>query len=243
MSAMMQVMSTQRVLPVNTWTGTTTGLQLNLLNAPAAGTTWTDASGNGNNGTVRTSGSGSATYTIVNNGGLTLGSSNLTNMAMVSTGYNLSSAFTVEVVANITASGFWASLFGNDNYNSGTGYFGYWGSSTTFNLGSSSRTNSYTVTANAGVIRQFTMVYDNTPSVKLYINGTLQTATSTGYSLAPTASTTGLNFGSRHPNDGTANTPNDCATGTYYQMRVYNIALSQSQVTDNYNAIKSTYGI
>lgn len=249
MTGIMMNMMTNMARPVspvvpNVWTGTTTGLQLNYLNAPSSGSTWTDASGSGNNGTVYTAGTGAATYTTSNNGGLTLGPSQITNMAMIAnTSYNLSVPFSVEVIANITATSFWATLFGNEVYNSGTGWFAYWSGSTSLTVGSPSRTNIYTVTASTSAIRQFIITVDATPSLKLYINGTLQNPISTGYTLAPTAATTGLNFGSRHPNAGTAGTPNDCATGTYYQMRAYNIALSQAQVTANYNAVKTTYGI
>jgi hypothetical protein len=228
----------------NVWTGTTTGLQLNYLNAPSTGSTWRDESGNGLNASVYTAGTGSSTYVSSNNGGLTLGPSNITNMAMVAnTGYNLSVPFSVEVIANITASSFWATLFGNENYNSALGWFAYWTSSTSITIGSTSRTNIYTVTANASAIRQFIITVDATPTLNFYINGTLQIPVSTGYTVAPSTSTSGLNFASRHPNGGTTGTPNDCAPGTYYQMRAYNIALSQSQVTANYNAVKTTYGI
>lgn len=229
----------------NLWTGTTTGLQINYLNAPVRGaTTWTDVSGNGRNGTLYTIGTGSGTYTSSNNGGQTLGPSNNTNAAMIANNsYNLSVPFSIEVVADISASSFWATLWGNENYNAGSGWFAYWINSTTMNIGGTSRYNQYGVTASTGSVRQFIVTVDATPTLNLYINGVLQTATTTGYTVAPSTSTSGMNFGSRHPNAGTSSTPNDCANGTYYQMRAYNIALNQTQVTANYNAIKTTYGI
>lgn len=244
MMSMMTNMHRASPVTPNVWTGTTTGLQLNYLNAPSSGSTWTDASGSGNNGTVYTAGTGAATYTTNNNGGLTLGPSNITNMAMVAnTSYNLSVPFSIEVIANITATSFWATLFGNENYNAGSGWFAYWSGSGFLTIGSPSRTNGYAVTANTGTIRQFIITVDGTPSLNLYINGVLQSPSTSGYTVAPGTSTSGLNFGSRHPNAGNTGTPNDCATGTYYQMRAYNIALNQSQVTANYNAVKTTYGI
>lgn len=243
MSAMNNVPAASAVTP-NSWTGTTTGLQINYLNAPSSGTTWTDESGNGRNGTVYTTGAGASTYTTNRNGGLNFGPANITNMAMLAnTSYNLSVPFTIEVIANIVAPQYWATLWGNENYNSGTGWFAYWTGSTSLTIGSPSRANIYTVNATSGGIKQYTVTVDATPSLNLYINGTLQTPISTGYTVAPSASTTGLNFGSRHPNAGNTGTPNDCAPGTYYQMRAYNIALNQSQVTANYDAVKTTYGI
>lgn len=229
---------------LNTWTGTTTGLQINYLNAPNSGTTWLDASGNGRDGTIYKVGTGTSTYSSGNNGGIITGPSNNTNTSMVAnTSYNLSVPFTVEVIANIAASSFWCSLFGNEYYSSNLGWFGYWNSSTTLLIGSPGQLNSYNVTTNTGTIRQFIVTVDATPNLNLYINGTLQTPSSTGYTSAPSVASSGLNFGSRHPNTGDIGTPTDCANGTYYQMRAYDIALSQSQVTNNYDAVKSTYGI
>lgn len=222
------------------WTGTTTGLQLNLMNAPASGTTWTDLTGNGNVGTVRTIGSGTATYSSSTGGGLTVGSSINANAAMVSTAYNPTVPFTIEMVTNVTSTSFWTSLFGAESYTAGNGWLAYWGGATSFTAGSTSRINSYTLTANTGSTRHFVITVDATPSLKLYVNGVLQTPNSTGYNLTPTVANTGINFGSRHPNAGTTNTPNDCITGTHYQMRVYNIALNQTQVTANYAAVKSS---
>lgn len=227
-------------VPSKTWTGTTTGLQLNYLNAPISGNTWIDASGNNRNGTVYKIGTGSAPYTSAKGGGLTFGPSVNTNASMLTTSYNLSAPFTIEIVANLNSSSFWATLFGNEVFNSSLGWFAYWGGSTTLQIGSTSRTNSYSVSANTGSTRHFVIVIDNTPSATLYINGSLINPTSTAYSLAPSVASNGLNFGSRHPNDGSSNVPTDSATGTYYQMRVYNIALNSTQVTNNYNAVKSS---
>lgn len=227
----------------NVWTGTTTGLQMNLLNAPNTGTTWRDDSGNGNNGTVRTAGTGSSTYSSGSNGGLTFASGGSTNAAYVTTNLNMASGWTIEVVANFTPSSFPAYIFGNDFVNGGQGWWAYFYSSTIVRVGSVSRENLFTVTANTGATRQFTMVFNTTPSIDFYINGTLQSAFSTSYGLAPTPATNGIYFNGRHPNDGSTNVPTETGTGTYYQMRAYNTALTSTQVTANYNAIKTTYGI
>ena len=227
----------------NVWTGTTTGLQLNLLNAPLTGTTWRDESGNGNNGTVLTAGTGSSTYSSSSNGGLTFASGGSTNAAMITTNYNLVNGGSVEVVANFTPSTFPAYVFGNDVVNSGLGWWAYFFSSTVFKVGSVSRENLFTLTANTGSTRQFTFVFNNTPSIDFYVNSTLQSPFSSSYGLAPSPATNGIYFNSRHPADGSTNVPTETGTGTYYQMRVYSTSLNQTQVTANYNAIKTTYGI
>ena len=60
--------------------------------------------------------------------------------------------------------------------------------------------------------------------------------------------TTEFLFGARHTNAGTGatdklNNVNSSLYPIFYQMRVYNKALSGSEITQNYNAIKTTYGI
>jgi hypothetical protein len=74
----------------------------------------------------------------------------------------------------------------------------------------------------------------------------IERKTGTGTYAGPSGgvSTTGLNFGSRHPNGtGTANTPTDSLKGVYYQMRVYDKPLSQTEVTQNFDTIKGTYSL
>ena len=55
-------------------------------------------------------------------------------------------------------------------------------------------------------------------------------------------------FGSRHNNDGTGatdklNNSNTALQPVFYQMRVYNKVLSAAERTQNYDAVKATYGI
>ena len=62
-----------------------------------------------------------------------------------------------------------------------------------------------------------------------------------GGSSSPTPSTAGFLFGARHTNGGTGAT--DYFKATYYQMRIYNTNISDADVTTNFNAIKTTYGL
>lgn len=217
-----------------------TNLILNLLSAPTLGGTWTDASGNGRNGTVRTVGTGSATYTSSNGGGLTLGSANNTDAAMISTGYILPvTNWSVEIVADTQPNGYWASLFGSEVFTTNLGHFMYWSGNTGVNIGKPTNYNTYNdILPTSGGPRHIVVTVTG-GVLRAYLNGTLLTPTTTGY-IAPSNTGSGtLNFGSRHPNGGTNNTPVDCMPGTYYQMRVYNKALSQAEVTQNYTASKS----
>ncbi len=205
------------------------GLVMNLINPPSSGTTWTDASGNGNNVTIN----GSPTYTTNNGGGYTTSST-----SYISTGYNLPSAFTVSIAASFNPSSYWATIWGNESWNAGKGYIAYLGSSTALNFGSPSGTAYFTISG-LSTIHIWDFVVNGTSYV-LYKDGV---SFSTGTITAPSGglSTTGLYFGARHSNAGTSFT--DACPGTYYSMRVYNRNLSASEITTNFNALRGFYGL
>ena len=219
----------------------TSGLVMNLATAPSSGTTWTDATGNGNNATLVTTGSGTLTYTATNGGGIVMGSA--VSSQVIATSYNLGTAFTVEMWCQPAAVTYWSTLWGNDIYST-KGYWAYWNSSTTMVAGGVPGGYAYTISSNPGVVKQYTFTLTGT-TFTFYLNGVAQTPSSGSFS-SPSggAGTTGLNFGSRHPNStGTASTPTDNLTGTYYQMRVYNRALTSAEVNQNFTTFHSTYGI
>jgi len=75
--------------------------------------------------------------------------------------------------------------------------------------------------------------YDGT-NIKLYINSALQQTTAAGY--VPLSSQSGINLMRRWDNP-------DCWGGKLAQMRLYRGALSATNITANFNAEKSRYGL
>jgi hypothetical protein len=205
------------------------GLVANLMNPPSSGTTWTDASGNGNNATLN----GSPTYTSANGGGYTTSST-----SYISLPNNLSSTFTVSVACSLNPSTFWATLWGNESWNAGRGYIAYFLSNTTLNLGSSTGPVSISVSG-INTVHIWDFVVNGT-SYTLYRDGV---SISTGTFTAPSGglSTNGLYFGARHTNAGTSYT--DACPGTYYSMRVYNRALSADEINTNFTVLRGNYGL
>jgi hypothetical protein len=213
---------------------------MNLATAPGSatvGTTWTDISGNGNNGTLAGSNS-YLTYTSSYGGGITI--SGAESGTYISTGYNISSnTFTISMAAAINPVSYWATWWGNDVYNSHQGYYAYMPSSSTLNFGSTNGPASYAISGYTSLaIWDFVI---NGTNVYLYKNGSLLTSSTI---TAPSGgyATDGLYFGSRHANAGGATNTDNCA-GTYYSMRVYNVALNSTQIAQNYAALKGTYGL
>lgn len=230
--------------------GVSAGLQVFLQTAPSTGATWTDASGKGNNATIVTAGGGTSTYASDHGGGLTLAGA--AGAVLNISGYNLPTdggTYSVEVVASVSSTNYWSSLFGNDDFTLNKGVVAYYGNSSNFYISTPTSNGVYapvSVATRQNINQYIITVTGNT--VKFYLNGVSQALTdntggSPGFTASSGTPTNGLMIGGRHPNAGTAGVPYDCAGGTYYLVRVYNTLLSQSDVTTNYNAIKTTYGI
>ena len=219
------------------------GLIFNLQTAPTSGTTWTDASGNGYNATLQ----GSPSYTGSFGGGIKLNNSAYTGTDYISVPYNISSTTTtIEIVASFNPTSHWATIWGNEAYSFSRGYFAYMATSTGITWGSpTSNVTTATITA-SNAVRHWTFVINGTSKL-LYLNGS-QLGTTATLNNPGSYATTEFLFGARHTNAGTGatdklNNTNSALQPVFYQMRLYNRALSGSEVTQNFNAIKGTYGL
>ena len=221
----------------------TSGLQFNLQTAPTSGTTWTDSSGNGRNATLL----GSPSYVSNNGGGIRLNNQDANGTDYISVPYNIASnTVTVEVVASFNPNSFWASIWGNEIYDTSGGYLAYVNSSTEISYGIPNSETVVTITASSA-IRQWIFVINGTQA-SLFLNGS-QVGTTDPTSNQTLFATNDFYFGARHNNNGigfggdTMNNSNSALYPVFYQMRVYNKALSGAEITQNYNAVKGTYGI
>jgi hypothetical protein len=222
----------------------TSGLVFNLETAPSSGTTWIDSSGNGYNATI----SGSATYVSNNGGGIKLNNTlaNGGGNDFISVPYNIASAtVTVEIVASFNPTSFWATIWGNESYTAGRGYLAFLQNSSTIFYGKSTAIGNETITA-SNSIRHWTFVINGTQH-SLYLNG-VQVGTTDTLAIQTLFVTSEFYFGARHVNNGVGpadrlNSSISANQPVFYQMRVYNKALSVSELQQNYNVIKGTYGL
>ena len=220
------------------------GLVFNLFTAPSSGTTWTDSSGNGYNAII----SGSATYVSNNGGGIKLNNTSEIGggVDFISVPYNInSSTVTVEIVASFNPTSFWGTIWGNDSYSANRGYFAYQASATNITWGKPQSPASNTITA-SNSIRHWVFVI-NGSNLLLYLNG-VQSGTTASIPAQTLFTTNNLYFGSRHINAGTGhqdklNSSISANQPVFYQMRVYNKALSVAEITQNLNVVRGTYGI
>jgi hypothetical protein len=232
----------RRYLPLLPAGIVTSGLQFNLQTAPTSGTTWTDTSGNSRNATLV----GSPSYVSNNGGGIRLNNEDANGTDYISVPYNITSTtLTVEVIASFNPTSFWGTIWGNEIYDTDGGYLAYVPGSTEISYGKPNSETTETITE-TNAIRQWIFVINGT-AASLFLNGS-QVGTTDTISKSGVYATGNFYFGARHFNDGTGfgdtmNNSNSVNYPVFYQMRVYNRTLSGAEITQNYNAVKDTYGI
>ena len=204
---------------------------------PGSGTTWTDLSGNGNNGTL----TNGLTYSSADGGAIVFDGSN----ESVTTGNQL------DPVADglfADSSSFWSvtSWFNSDTVASGdraiTGKGGGTGSAATYVTYQSSgnlnvRLRGGTITTvssiSANTWYQVTVTWDGT-TAKSYLNGAFTTNLAVG-----TASKQTNNFCIGATNSGGST----FFDGKISSTLVYSKALTASEITQNYNSLRGRYGL
>lgn len=213
----------------------TNGLVLNLDAAqlrsyPTSGTTWTDLSGQGNNGTL-VNGVG---FNSDNGGGLTFDGVNDYVSLSNDTGIGTSS-FTCESIVSFGATGNINSLF-SINYNyPNSGYL----IRTTSNylIIFSDYGSEVSVTSNwsfeLNTIYHITIV-QNHNNISIYINSQLDKSSTLRYPILNTINDTYI---------GRRGVSGAYLNGTLYKSQIYNRALSATEVLQNYNATKSRFGL
>lgn len=205
-------------------------VDFNLLNAPTSGTEWDDSSR-----FHRTAGI-QGTFSYTNNGFkngivLTVGGN-----AFINSEFNLNLGFwTMEMVASFNPTSYWACPWANENLNNSSGYFAYFTDSNTLNVGTHNGVDTFSVT-NTTNVNHWVFTLD-AGVIKLYQNSILLTASNVAYADPNSVGVDGLHFGARQ--QGTL----DYCPGTYYEMRAYDYAISQGDVTNSFNSLKDNYGL
>jgi hypothetical protein len=154
------------------------------------------------------------------------------------TGYNISSSpFTIRMIASLEPAGYWATLWGNENWNAGTGWLAYMGSAynLTVSTGGQSSSQSYSISSYS-TTSQYDFVFDGT-TVTVYKNGTSLGTKSFSDPSSPASND--LYIGSRHVNNGTGNT--DTCGLHLYLFEKFNSALSSSTISSDYTTNQSIY--
>ena len=200
-----------------------------------SGTTWTDLSGEGNNGTIS-----GATYSSSDNGYFDFdGTNDDVNIGNVLNQYPI----TISAWAKTSSTAAGANIVNKYTAGSANGYrlsFSSEGIGGYYFRDMNNRTNNYDTeygTVSLNTWYHAVMTVDSS-GIKFYLNASLVGSNGwTGTAQAPTT-TTPLRIGFYPYNSG----------GFYYdgqisQVSIYNKALTASEVQQNFNALKGRYGI
>ena len=208
----------------------------NTRSYPGVGTTWTDISRSGINGTL----TNGPTFNSENGGSIVFdGSNNYCSIPAIDVGKN----FTVGIWFRPNATGR-KLLFANsytyaankgflfDIGNAGTDIFLSLGNDQQFRVSSAGY-----ISANVWTYANAT--FDGT-TIKLYINGTETTYTATSGTIATISYDTNPAFLGRWLNGGTSTF--DFFAGRISNVSLYNRALTSTEIRQNYNATKTRFG-
>jgi len=215
----------------------------NALSYPGSGSTWTDISGNSRNVSLN-----NATYTSLNGGGIVFnGTSTWGSYSM--SGSGITSAYTIESVVKI-------GTLNSDS--SGSTGFTYWTDGSgghglikevdiapgkfrfahRYPYGSGSNTDDFASAATPASNTMYHITYVRGGGTqKIYINGSENSSNNT----VQGAFDSGLTQGSLGRLSQSASSR--YLSGNYHQFRIYNRALSSSEVLQNFNSVKGKFGL
>jgi hypothetical protein len=216
----------------------TNGLVLNLdcgnrLSYPTSGTTWTDLSGNNNNGTLING----PTFNPNNLGSIVFDGVDDYASVPYTTNFDATvNGITLNTwVYNNNSSGGWKAVIQRNRNGTLAAVYGIWRSTSNgwqFRLGSGGVDSTINITnATTGIWVNLTLTYNKTTLIA-YING--------------------VNVGTNTPIGYVNDTQNlligDAGVSEYFKggiasTQIYNRALSQSEILQNYNAYKTRFGL
>ena len=158
--------------------------------------------------------------------------------------YTLASgtSFTVCMWFKRVGNSYWTALFGNEVWNSGTGYVAMLtnANSITFTRGGAEELNYSNAGFASSNFNFYAFVKNPSGSNSfIYING-VQVASG---SISNVAISKPFVFNTRWENTGASPSTGDSRESQFAQMYVYNRALTASEIVQNYNATKRRYGL
>jgi len=199
----------------------------NQLSYPGSGTTLGDISGNAVSGTL-VNGVG---YNSSNGGSLVFDGND--DYVSFSSGFSSTDNLTYEAWVNPSILGGWGVVLNHDSWNTGYIHFQFAGNLLQFALnGESDKYSTYSFNTNTWY--QVAAVYSKSAkTISFYVNGSL--TNTENYSNPPTITNTNLKMGAW---DG-----GRFFAGKIGLVRIYNSALSASDIQTNFNGSKTRFGL
>jgi hypothetical protein len=208
-----------------------------------SGTVWNDLSGISNNGTLVNG----PTFSSANGGSIVFdGTNDYVNCGNMSSLLLSNNQFTVSYWLKPTTTNR-IDFFNIKNFNSPQDDIGFFIDVNKFTVyfkiqGNSTGTGLSTsiATITTGLIYNLVCVKNASQQIVQYINGVFDNNTNSSLFNTSTVALTSLWIGANRSN---ATTPAANWQGNIYNTQLYNRALSATEITQNYNALKSRFGL
>lgn len=155
---------------------------------------------------------------------------------------SLGLSWTVEFVGSFAPTTFWATMWGNEVWNTGQGHLAYLTSTVNLNIGSPNAMDEYVLDTDVSVKSYWAFTHSDNGGISVYRNGQLLTPSYNGYGASPSLAGNTLLFGARHNNDGSGQT-DTISNGTYFWTNISNTVLDANAISSNYASLQTTYGI
>ena len=154
-------------------------------------------------------------------------------------GISLGTDWTVEIIGFFNPTNFWATIWGNEVWNSGAGHLAYLTGPNNLAVGAPNSQFEYTIDPTTRAYWVFT--HADGGGIDVYRNGTLLTPYTSNYTQ-PTPANNTLIWGARHTNDGTG-TADPIGPAEYNYYNIQNVAQDATWVQTQYNNLSGPYGI
>lgn len=214
------------------------GLIVHLQNPTSS--SWTDSVSN-----LTATISGTVTYSATGGGFVTLD-----NTCYILLPYNLVRPFTVSIITSQTPNSYGQNpaIWANEEYDALKGYYLGWNNASQLLKGTPTQEGPEDLPA--GFDKTVVNMYDWAigdggafDTTNFYLNGNLR-ATGSVFPPQNGAATNNFLMNARHQNDGTIiPTPRSHSQGSYYNLQIYNTALSSTDITSKYNYMKTIYAL
>ena len=206
----------------------------NIKSYPGSGTTWTDLSGNGNNGSLQNM--DGTNLDSANGGSLTFDGSNEYVNGVHNTQTNITGNMTIECwfrITNIRSD--WVRVFGKgDSTNRTFGLWYHWNSNAFLyqRYGSASMNAQYYEVMSLNTWYYMVGTSSGNSHI-LYLNNVQRATSSSGTTFYSSTDPYKIGYGNIHTYH----------IGNVSNCRIYNRALTASEIQQNFNALKGRFGI
>lgn len=160
----------------------------------------------------------------------------------VDSGLSLGTDWTVELIADMYPTNFWATIWGNESWDAGLGHLAVLNSPTYLNVGAPNSFNEYTLDQDVSVKSYWAFTHTDGGGINVYRNGVLLTPAASSYNQPSGLAPNTLLFGARHNNDGTGTT-DPIGSANYHYYTAQPQAQTAEQIAATYENLRGPYGI